>query len=283
MAAKYVNPYTDFGFKKLFGEEASKELLQDFLNEVLPDHLKIAELSLKSTEKLGNIESDRKAIFDIYCESKDGRKFIVELQKAKINFFKDRTVFYSTFPIQEQAEKGEWDYLLKLVYCIAILDFAFDYKNQAYYLTKAQLKNQYCEVFYDKLTFIFIEMPLFNKTENELNSHFEKWLYFLKNLEDFNDIPAILNEPIFQKGFEIASIANFTKEQMDTYQQSLKVYRDLKGVVNTSYMEGKMEGKMEGEKEKAITVAQKMLEKGFDCKEISEISGLSVEEIESLQ
>lgn len=283
MAAKYVNPYTDFGFKKLFGEEASKELLQDFLNEVLPDHLKIAELSLKSTEKLGNIESDRKAIFDIYCESKDGQKFIVELQKAKINFFKDRTVFYSTFPIQEQAEKGEWDYRLKPVYCIAILDFAFDHKNQADYLNKVQLKNQYCEVFYDKLTFIFIEMPLFNKTENELNSHFEKWLYFLKNLEDFNDIPAILNEPIFQKGFEIASIANFTKEQMDTYQQSLKVYRDLKGVVNTSYMEGKMEGKMEGEKEKAITVAQKMLEKGFDCKEISEISGLSVEEIESLQ
>jgi len=286
MTAKYVNPYTDFGFKKLFGEEASKELLLDFLNEVLPDHLKIAELSLKSTEKLGNIESDRKAIFDIYCESKDGQKFIVELQKAKINFFKDRTVFYSTFPIQEQAEKGEWDYRLNPVYCIAILDFTFDNKNQADYLNKVQLKNQYCEVFYDKLTFIFIEMPLFNKTENELKTHFEKWLYFLKNLEDFNDIPAILNEPIFQKGFEIASIANFTKDQMDTYQQSLKVYRDLKGVVNTSYMEGKLEGKlegkMEGEKEKGMEIAKKMLEDGEPMRKIMKYTGLSSDEINKL-
>ena len=101
MKARYISPYTDFGFKKLFGEEANKELLVDFLNEVLPVEHQIAALTLKPTEKLGNINSDRKAIYDIYCENKDGQKFIVEMQKAKINFFKDRTVFYSIFPIQE--------------------------------------------------------------------------------------------------------------------------------------------------------------------------------------
>ena len=266
MAAKYINPYTDFGFKKLFGEEGNKDLLIDFLNEILPEEHKIAELTFKPTEKLGNINSDRKAIYDIYCENKTGQKFIVEMagiltslsmpalvhpwtsQKAKLNFFKDRTVFYSTFPLQEQAEKGEWDYNLKPVYCIALLDFKFDNKNNNDYINKIQLKNQYCEVFYDKLTYIFIEMPLFNKKEDELTTHFEKWLYFLKKLEDFNEIPNILNEPIFKKGFEVAKIANFNSDEMFDYQQSLKVYRDLKGVIDTSFQDGVKKGIIEGEK-----------------------------------
>src|ERR1700712_775763 len=126
MKAKYINPFTDFGFKKIFGEEASKPLLLDFLNALLPETSKIKDLSFKNTEHLGQTLIDRKSLIDIYCEAENGEKFIVELQKAKQNFFKERTVYYSTFPIREQAEKGEWNYNLKAVYCIGILDFTFD-------------------------------------------------------------------------------------------------------------------------------------------------------------
>ena len=83
MRALYVNPFTDFGFKKLFGEEASKPMLIDFLNSLLPENDKIANLTFKDKEKLGRSEADRKAVYDIYCENKNGEKFIVELQKAK--------------------------------------------------------------------------------------------------------------------------------------------------------------------------------------------------------
>ena len=107
MKAKYINPFTDFGFKKIFAEEASKPLLLDFLNAVLPPDDKIKSLTFKKNEQLGQTEFDRKAIYDIFCENQQGEKFIVELQKAKQNYFKDRTIYYSTFPIQEQAEKGE--------------------------------------------------------------------------------------------------------------------------------------------------------------------------------
>ena len=126
MKAKYLNPFTDFGFKKIFGEEASKPLLLDFLNALLPISDKIVDLTFKNNEQLGQTDFDRKAIYDIYCENEKGEKFIVELQKAKQNYFKERTIFYSTFPIREQAEKGEWNYNLKAVYCIGILDFTFD-------------------------------------------------------------------------------------------------------------------------------------------------------------
>ena len=135
MKAKYVNPYTDFGrpaarFKKIFGEEASKPQLIDFLNSLLPEKNKIVSLTFKNNEQLGTTELDRKAIYDIYCENDKGEKFIVELQKgiaaAKQNYFKERTIYYSTFPIIEQAERGDWNYNLTSVYCIGILDFTFD-------------------------------------------------------------------------------------------------------------------------------------------------------------
>ncbi|KEO75629.1 Rpn family recombination-promoting nuclease/putative transposase, partial [Anditalea andensis] len=116
-AEKYINPFTDYGFKKLFGEEPNKDLLLDFLNVLLKDQEgEIKELNYMKSEYLGTGEMDRKAIFDLYCENEKGEKFIVELQKTKQNFFKDRTVYYATFPIREQAKRADWNYELKAVY-----------------------------------------------------------------------------------------------------------------------------------------------------------------------
>jgi predicted transposase/invertase (TIGR01784 family) len=170
MKSKYINPFTDFGFKKIFGEEASKELLIDFLNALIPQANKIIDLKFKSTEHLGLREADKYAIFDIYCENESNEKFIVELQKAKQNYFKDRTIYYSTFPIREQAEKGQWNYNLSAVFCIGILDFTFDdYENEpekSEVVHTIKLKNQHGKTFYDKLTYIYVEMPNFNKVKN---------------------------------------------------------------------------------------------------------------------
>ena len=122
-AEKYVNPFTDYGFKRLFGEEPSKDLLLDFLNELLREEQgEIVELTYLKNEVLGHTGLDRKAVFDLYCTNEKGEKFIVELQKTKQKFFKDRTLYYSTFPIREQAVKGtDWNFELKKVYLVAIL------------------------------------------------------------------------------------------------------------------------------------------------------------------
>ena len=150
---KYINPFTDFGFKKLFGTELNKDLLIDFLNAVvLPEGRRIADLQYKKSEQLGSGELDRKAIFDLYCVGEDGERFIVEMQKAKQNYFKDRSVFYATFPIQEQAQRGDWDFKLAEVYTVGILDFVFaedgDKKEVRHQVT---LKDQNGIVFYKKL------------------------------------------------------------------------------------------------------------------------------------
>jgi len=152
------------------------------------------------------------------------------------------------------------------------------------------LRDQDGQLFYDKLHFKFVQMPLFNKQEHELESHFDKWLYFLKNLDDFDHIPAILNEPIFQKAFNTLAEANLTREQLEQYQKSLLTYWELKGVVDTARDEGHERGLAEGlqkgmEKgiEKGIhLMAQKLKQKGLSLDMISEVTGIAPDEIEKL-
>ncbi|MCY7420133.1 MAG: Rpn family recombination-promoting nuclease/putative transposase [Chitinophagaceae bacterium] len=278
MKAKYINPFTDFGFKKIFGEEASKPLLIDFLNALLPQPKLIVDLAFKNTEQLGQSEADRKAIYDIYCENENGEKFIVELQKARQNYFKERTIFYSTFPIREQAEKGVWNYNLKAIYCVGILDFTFnDYENErekSEVVHTIKLKNQYGKTFYEKLTYIYLEMPNFKQEEDELVTRLDKWLYFIKHLEDFQNIPEIFKDEVFTKAFEKAELAKFGQAELDSYENSLKIYRDLKGVIDTAFDEGKLEGKME--------VAKTLKESGVPIDIINKATGLSESEIEKL-
>ncbi len=282
MKAKYLNPFTDFGFKKIFGEEASKPLLIDFLNALLPENDRIVDLTFKNNEQLGQSDLDRKAIYDIYCENEKGEKFIVELQKAKQNYFKERTIYYSTFPIREQAEKGEWNYNLKAVYCIGILDFTFDdyetepEKSEVVHTIK--LKNQNGKIFYDKLTFIYLEMPNFKLEESQLDSRLDKWLYFLKYLEDFQTIPAIIADDVFNQAFEKAELAKFGPQDLYNYEMNLKVYRDYKNTVDTAFDEGRLEGKLEGK----LEIAKSAIQMGLKVEDIIILTGLKRDEIERL-
>jgi len=272
---KYINPFTDYGFKKLFGEELNKDLLLDFLNVLLKEEQGlIKELTYLKTEQIGATEVDRKAIFDLFCENEKGEKFIVELQKTKQNFFKDRTIYYSTFPIREQAKRADWDYELKAVYTIAILDFVFDSDKDDLNKFRYDVKLTDIDtnkVFYDKLTFIYLEMPKFNKSIDELESRFDKWLYVIKNLNKLDRVPDKLREQIFDKLFETAEIARFTPDQIRSYEDSLKYYRDLKNSLDTAKEEGKIE------------IAKNMIKKGFSVSDIIDLTGLSKQQIENIK
>ena len=130
------------------------------------------------------------------------------------------------------------------VYCIGILDFTFDdYETEierSEYLHTIKLKNQNGEVFYDKLTYVYLEMPNFGKKENELETRLDKWLYFIKHLEDFQNIPAIFSDKVFEQAFEKAELSKLGQTDLDKYENSLKVYRDLKAVLDTAFDEGKL-------------------------------------------
>jgi len=247
---RYIDPFTDFGFKKLFGEECNKDLLLDFLNELLhKKEGKIVNLTYLKSEQLGRSEEDRKAIFDLHCENEKGEKFIVEMQKTKQNFFKDRALYYSTFPIVEQAISGDWNYELKAVYTVAILDFVFDEdKNDPdkyrYDVLLTDIVTH--RIFYNKLMFIYLSMPKFHKKVEDLDNRFEKWMYVLKNLKRLDSLPDKLRGKVFEKIFATAEIAKLSKEEYKEYIVSLNAYRDFKNSIETARDEGKAEGKIEG-------------------------------------
>jgi predicted transposase/invertase (TIGR01784 family) len=257
---RYVSLLTDFGFKRVFGTEPNKHLLIDFLNTLLPEYHQVRDVSFKNSENLGNTLIDRKAIFDIYCEAENGDRFIVEIQKAKQNFFKDRSVFYASFPIQEQAEKGDWNYKLAPVYLVGMLDFVFDdHKQEQTLLHVVELKDQDCRVFYEKLKFIYVELPKFKKTLDQLETHFDKWLYLFRHLPQLDVPPPPLQEEIFEELFEVTEIANLSQEEHRSYQSSLKVYRDWYAIETTVREEVREEGRQEGRQEEAIALLTRQL------------------------
>ena len=287
---KYIDPFTDFGFKKLFGEECNKDLLLDFLNELLhKEEGKIVSITYLKTEHLGISKESRRAVFDLYCENEKGEKFIVELQKAKQEYFKDRTLYYSTFAITDQAVSGDWDFKLKDVYVVAILDFVFeeDKKDTNKYRYDVMLSDiETHKIFYEKLKFVYLEMPKFTKEVDELNTHFEKWMYVLKNLKRLDNIPDKLREKIFEKIFLTAEIAKLTTEEYKAYVDSLNSYRDLKNSLDYAKAEGLAEGLAEGiEKgiaEEKLEIAKKLKNRGMPIDQIIEVTNLTKEEIEKL-
>ncbi len=304
----FINPFTDYGFKKLFGEESSKPQLISFINAFLELEKKdkIVDLEFRNLEKLGLNITDRKLIYDIYCTDKNGNHIIVELQKAQQNYFKDRMVYYSSFLIQEQGVKGlyydeersgkdedgndkkrNWDYKLKAVYCVGILDFKLSPKTEKEeeiikddYLHIVKLKDQNDKLFYDKLTYVFVEMPKFKKKENELKTYLDKWFYFLNNLDSLTQIPEIFNDDeIIVNAFKKAKYINLSPKEKEKYFNSLKAYRDIFSIIETAEQKSFEKGEEKGKIEEKIETAKKMIKDNFDIKMIQKYTELPIEKL----
>ena len=293
MSGRYINPYTDYGFKYLFGTEPNKENTLELVNALLQGREHIRSLTLIPTEQLGDTQDDRRSVFDVYCENEQGDKIIIEMQKADQPWFKDRSVYYSSFPIRSQGEKGKWIFGLKAVYTIGILNFVFDddKDDEEYYHHVVQLMDvEKKTVFYDKLTYIYLEMPKFRKTEDELVTMTDKWLYALKHLPDLLERPKALQERIFRKFFDVAEIAALSKEEYAKYWESEKIFYDNVGAfiaarakgLAEGEAKGRAEGRAEGIKETKRDNARKMKADGISFDLISKYTGLSDEEIEAL-
>jgi predicted transposase/invertase (TIGR01784 family) len=242
---RYINPRTDFGFKRIFGTESNKDLLIHFLNSVLKIDGKIVNLEYSNVEQRGRIKTERGAFFDLHCTTDKGEYIIVEMQNIPQPYFKDRVLYYVSFPILKQGErKRTWNFKLKPVYSVNLLNFRFvesggtvessipcenKDKSERQYIHYVQLIDRRTgEVFNENLLLVLIELPDFDKQENELKTTEDCWIYILKNLDSFDDLPAMMRRnKIFRKLCEQAKLANLTPEELDMYDESLKKYRDM--------------------------------------------------------
>ncbi len=275
---RYISLLTDFGFKRIFGTNPNKDLLIDFLNSLFNGEQVVKDVTFLNSEHVGDVHTDRKAIFDVYCENEKGEKFIVEMQNAYQTYFKDRSLYYATFPIREQAQKGEgWNYKLKHVYIVALLNYDMSdpaFSDDTINHDIGLLDKQTHRVFNDKLTFKYVEISKFNKRIEELKTNYDKWLFVLQNLSRLDCQPEYLKTAVFNRLFAEAEIAKFTRAELREYEDSLKAYRDIKNSLDSA--------EEKGERKKAIEIAKNLLEMGMPIDNIMKATGLSLEEIAKL-
>ena len=263
---KYAELLCDFMFKRVFGSEANKDVLIGFLNMLLED-VEIIDVDFIPNEHLGLTDEDRKVIFDISCRCKDGQSFIIEMQKGYQKHFRKRAIYYTTYPINEQGRfarenylkeksagrsdvKFQWDYDLKPVTVVAILNFKYDHTvdwpHDRYHSSYRLREDSNHELMTDVLRFVFLELGRFDKTIWELETVFDKWMYLLKNIHKMDEIPVKFSDPLFKRLFLLAEIGNFTAEEYEHYKKSLENMGDYDNIINTAIEEAVNRGLEEG-------------------------------------
>ena len=301
--AKFINPFTDIGFKRIFGQEISKPLILDFLNNLLMGEEHIVDLSFLDKEQPALFEDDRSLIYDIYCVTDNGKKIIVEMQNKSQPYFTNRSIYYVSEAIARQGERGSlWNYSIDAVYLVAFLNFCpLDFERK--FRTDVMLADKVTHrQFSDKVRMTFMQLPLFNKEAEECDNQFERWIYLLNNMETLTRLPWAAKSAVFQRLEEIADVASLTRQERMKYDEGLKKYRDtlsvLEGARVDGFAEGRADGRAEGRaegradgraegrvegknKEKLETVAR-LAQAGVDLNTISIATGLSLEEIQSM-
>ena len=288
--AKYINLMVNWSFKRVFGTEVNKDILIEFLKVVFPQFA-ITDITYIPTEQLGIMEDDRKAIFDVLCKTEDGKTFLVEMQRGAQKHFFERALYYTAFPIMKQGkiaiakEKEEgakpWNFSLDGVFFLGILDFEYEQDEMTehrYQLLETTTLKQMT----DKLEFVFVEVAKFDKSEDELETDLDKWLYLLKNMSTLLERPAGLRDRIFGRLFDVAEYARLDDEERKNYVESMNTARDTYNQIDYALNKGIGIGLEMGCEKKACEIAQKMITKGLDVDTIADLTGLTKEAVAKL-
>lgn len=300
----FIDPFTDWGFKHLFGREESKDILIEFLNDLLQGERVIKDLRFLNNERQPEQKELRKVIYDIYCETDTGEYIIVEMQNRRQEHFKERALFYQSQAIFHQGTKGQnWDFELDAVYGVYFANFYLDGKENGKLRRDIVLADRDThEVFCDKIRQIYIELPYFIKKEEECETDFERWIYVLKYMEVLERMPFKGRKAVFDRLEQMASKANMTVAERQQYEEEWKNWNDYYNTLDYARKEGLEmgreegltqgmeegikqgleQGRKEGRKEGILSTARNLKSAGISQEIIMQTTGLSAEEIDNL-
>ena len=290
--SRFINPFTDVGFKKIFGQEVNKDLLLSFLNNLLMGERVINDLRFLDKEQMPEMGSSRELVFDVFCETSDGENIIVEMQLKGQDYFKDRAIFYMSQGIIRQGVQGrKWNYKVHSVYGVFIMNFRDeDYFRGKFRTDVGLLDMRTHELFSDRIRMIFLQMPCFLKEASQCRTLFDRWIYVLKIMEVLERMPWEARIAVFKKLADVASTAALTPEERDKYEYSLKKIRDELSImsherkqgIQQGREEGLQEGIKQGREEGIQVVARNLKNSGIPIDVIAQNTGLTVEEINNL-
>ncbi|MDR0517542.1 MAG: Rpn family recombination-promoting nuclease/putative transposase, partial [Fibromonadaceae bacterium] len=218
----------DMPFKKTFANENEKEPLIVMLNVFLARKLKhpIVDVHIKNPYAPGQTFESRDAVFDILCHDAKGNKFLVEVQVGRKAFFIKRVLFYACMAIANNAEKGDWDFNYPPVYTLSFMDFDLDFKNDDVIQYISLSNEDHPEIRYDYINMVFVRLPLFSKRLEECQTLQDKLIFSLRHAHELKVKPKEFGEGVFDKIFDIAQIARFSKEERAKYEANMMNQRD---------------------------------------------------------
>ena len=292
---RYARIIMDDWFKRTFGTEPNKGLLIMLLKELIPEH-DIKDLTYVQQEHINPFPGKKDALIDVECVDTDGTRFIVEMQVAKQRFFYERSLFYSTFGIQQQVEKSSsMDYGFPPVYFVGFMDFSLHEGSDRVLYRYSLREKETGEEMTGSLQFVFLELTNCRKALTPEATLLDNFCYALHNMEHLTDRPEELKEEIFKRLFKTAEIANFTPEERIKYENDMTTERDIQNYISYArekgleegmekgMEKGREEGREEGRAEGMANAARNMLAEGFSIDLVVKCTGLSVEQVKELK
>ena len=306
---RFVDPKTDFAFKRIFGSEDSKAALISFINaslELAGDRL-VETVEIKNPYQTRDLPIDKHSIVDIACTDKSGIRYLVEMQVDNVKGFANRMLFNLAGCYSGQLIKGQDYPKLNDVVLISVMDFSLFEGLESWrslYVLK-DIKTNYAP--FNQFRLCCLELKKFDKTEERLAGMLDKWAFFLKETGNLEMRPDALRDAVFDVAFEKAEVSKLSPEEKEAYDASIQKVRDERGKIAAGVDKGRKEGRKEGEKigmekgrkegkkiglekgrkegreEERREMALGMLEKGMDIATISEISKLTLEQVKALK
>lgn len=281
----FINPKTDYAFKKIFGSDQSKDILISFLNAMIYEGNSIIEdLEIINPNLPPKVQGLKDTYLDVKAKLKDGTLVIIEMQVLNVQSFGKRVLYNAakTYAFQLQANEGYR--MLKPVIALTITDFEM-FAHSDRLISRFVYKEVSSNLKYPEndIELVFIELPKFTKEQEQLETLTEKWIYFIKSARSLTSVPETMESvPEIQKAFAIANQVNLSREELEDLERREMFIYDQQGALLKATLEAREEGREEGMREKAIAIARKLLLQ-LDDETISQITGLSVEEVRNLR
>ena len=190
MPSVFINPKTDFAFKKIFGSKHSKDILISFLNALVYDEQDmIRDLIILDPYQAPRIKGIKDSYLDVKATLSDGKTVIIEMQVLNVLGFEKRVLYNAAKAFSIQLGVGEDYTLLNPIIALTITDFEMFPGNDRV-LSRYRLKEKDDLTDYsDDIELIFVELPKFKKTLDDLQTLVDKWLYFLRSANQLESVP----------------------------------------------------------------------------------------------
>jgi predicted transposase/invertase (TIGR01784 family) len=285
---RFINPKTDFAFKKIFGSPQSQTILISFLNALLYDgQPTIQNLVILDPYQAPRIEGVKDSYLDVKADLVDGTTVIIEMQVLNVLGFKKRVLYNAAKAYATQLEVGQDYTALNPVIALTITDFdMFEQSDRV--ISRYRLKeNSDLTDYIGDIELVFAELPKFNKGVDELVTLMDKWLFFLKEANRLDAVPASLDqESAIHDAFEVARNSRLTRDEMETLDKQAMFIHDSRNAVLLGQMkgleQGRQEGIEEGRRSEKVAIARSLLNR-LATEEIAQITGLSLAQIEQLR